>query len=101
MSGSMPPGGGFFSILSIALSGLSERREVLKLQRAESEAREQAVREALAAERASVAQQRKWHEEVARQNARGLSRFATAAEARAALRGKGGRTNPLDKRKFR
>jgi hypothetical protein len=64
-------------------------------------ARKRAAAKALADEQASRAQQRKWHEEVARQHTRGRAGFASEAEARAALSGKGGRPNKLDGRKFR
>jgi hypothetical protein len=104
MSGTLPPGGGIFTIFAIGVRGLLDYREASKLRRAEKEAREalrDAERAARAAERASRDQQRQWYENVARQNVHGTSRYATEAEARAALRGKGGRPNELDKRKFR
>jgi hypothetical protein len=64
-------------------------------------AMEAAAQKALADERAALKQQQAWFEEVARQKARGQAGFASEAEARAALRGKGGRNSKLDGRKFR
>jgi hypothetical protein len=64
------------------------------------DARTQARRKARADERASRAQQRKWFEAVERQKARGEAGFASEAEARAALRGRGGRPSTLDDRWF-
>jgi hypothetical protein len=63
-------------------------------------ARGRATRKARADERASRQQQQKWHEAVERQKARGDADFASEAEARAALRGKGGRPSKLDDRWF-
>jgi hypothetical protein len=66
----------------------------------ERRARARAAQEALEDERASLNQQRKWREEVEHQMARGRAGFASEADARAALRGKGGRSSNLDRRKF-
>lgn len=63
-------------------------------------ARGDATRKGREDERASRAQQRKWFEAVKRQKARGHAGFASEAEARAALSGKGGRPSKLDGRKF-
>src|SRR3954454_482517 len=65
-----------------------------------SAARGRAARKARADERASREQQQKWLEAVERQKARGDADFASEAEARAALRGKGGRPSKLDDRWF-
>ena len=62
--------------------------------------RRRAAAKALADERASRERQREWHEAVARQKARGHAGFASEADARAALNGKGGRPSKLDGRKF-
>jgi ATPase subunit of ABC transporter with duplicated ATPase domains len=64
------------------------------------EATKRAAQKAIDDERASVRQQQEWYEAVARQKARGHAGFASEAEARAALRGKGGRPSNLDGRKF-
>jgi hypothetical protein len=66
----------------------------------ERRARARAARKARADERASREQQQKWFEAVARQKARGEAGFASEAEARVALRGKGGRPSALDDRWF-
>ena len=50
--------------------------------------------------RASRAQQKKWLEEVSRQMARGKAGDASQKDARAALRGRGGRPSKLDDRMF-
>ncbi len=63
-------------------------------------ARARAKRQALEDERASRKQQRQWLDAVERQQARGHAGFATEAEARAALRGRGGRPGKLDQMKF-
>ena len=52
------------------------------------------------ARRAAEAQQNKWRELVERQKVRGEAGNASYEEAAEALRGSGGRPNPLDQRKF-
>jgi hypothetical protein len=59
-----------------------------------------ARRRAAAHERESRRQQREWFEAVARQKARGEAGFASEAQAREALSGKGGRASNLDRRRF-
>jgi hypothetical protein len=59
-----------------------------------------AARQARADQRASRRRQQEWFEAVARQRARGHAGFASEAEARAALGGKGGRPSNLDRRRF-
>jgi hypothetical protein len=66
----------------------------------ERRARARAARKARADQRASREQQRKWFEAVERQKARGEAGFASELEARAALRGRGGRPSKLDGRWF-
>ncbi|MBV9152697.1 MAG: hypothetical protein JO204_13065 [Alphaproteobacteria bacterium] len=51
-------------------------------------------------ERMQQEQRRQWQEMVQRQNVRGHAGDATPEEARQALRGRGGRPNPLDDRWF-
>jgi hypothetical protein len=51
-------------------------------------------------ERASRRQQQHWYALVERQKARGNAGFASEAEAREALRGRGGRQSNLDDRYF-
>jgi RPA family protein len=58
----------------------------------ERQARERAEQQAAAAEQ----QRQKWFEQVERQMARGTAGNASREHARAALRGRGGRPNPLD-----
>src|SRR3954451_13918760 len=65
-----------------------------------SAARGRAARKARDDERASREQQQVWLKAVERQKARGDAGFASEAEARAALRGKGGRPSQLDDRWF-
>ena len=52
------------------------------------------------ARREAEAQQKKWRDLVERQKVRGEAGNATYEEAAEALRGAGGRPNPLDQRKF-
>jgi len=52
------------------------------------------------ARREAEAQQREWRALVERQKIRGHAGDATPEEAREALRGRGGRRNPLDDRWF-
>ena len=100
MSGNLPPGGGILTILAIGLRGFLDRREILKLGKAEKRMREQAAREARAAERAAGERLRQWREEAERQMFDGTAGFASEAEARAAVNARGGRKSPLDGRKF-
>jgi hypothetical protein len=64
-------------------------------------ARGRAARQARADERASRRQRQEWFDVVERQKTRGDAGNATQEEAREALRGRGGRPNPLDERRFR
>jgi hypothetical protein len=52
------------------------------------------------ARREAEAQRKEWRELVERQNVRGSAGNASYEEAAEALRGAGGRPNPLDQRKF-
>jgi hypothetical protein len=100
MSGYRPPPAGPLSLLGMLVAGLVEcATGVWNAEKARSD-RAQAARKALEDERASRAQQRQWYEAVARQQARGHAGFASEAEARAALSGRGGRPSNLDGRKF-
>ena len=58
------------------------------------------ARQARADQRASRRRQQEWFEAVARQRARGHAGFASEAEARSALAGRGGRPSNLDRRRF-
>lgn len=64
----------------------AERRAAHAIRKAEREARQQ---------------RREWFDAVERQKTRGDAGDATQDEAIEALRGRGGRSNPLDERKFR
>jgi hypothetical protein len=72
------------------LFGLGPQARARKAEEAKARAYERAVRE----------QQRQWNEKVAREMARGTAGFASEADARAALDGKGGRKSNLDRRRF-
>jgi hypothetical protein len=63
-------------------------------------ARNRAVADARAGDRQARRQRRQWFDLVERQRVRGHAGNATQEEARAALRGRGGRPNPLDDRWF-
>jgi hypothetical protein len=69
---------------------LREAREADRLARRQMEISERLQQE----------QRRQWLEMVQRQNIRGHAGNATPEEARQALRGRGGRPNPLDDRWF-
>jgi|ERR1019366_2767230 hypothetical protein len=72
------------------LFGLGSQARARKEEEAKRRAYERAVRE----------RQREWYEIVAREKSRGTAGFASEAEARAALSGKGGRKSNLDRRRF-
>jgi hypothetical protein len=59
-----------------------------------------ARRKAREDQRASEAQQKKWLEQVSRQMARGTAGDASQEDARAALRGRGGKPSDLDDKWF-
>jgi hypothetical protein len=63
-------------------------------------ARRRAERDRVEAERASRKQQQRWYALVEQQKARGNAGFASEAEAREALRGRGGRQSNLDEKWF-
>ena len=84
--------------IATMLVGLHQKSKAQKEAR-EAEARAQ--RAALEAERKAAAQLKEWREIVEQQKSRGRAGFAGEAEAAAALRGRGGRSSPLDGRKFR
>lgn len=62
--------------------------------------RRQAERDRVKAERASRRQHQHWYRLVEQQKSRGNAGFASEAEAREALRGRGGRQSQLDERFF-
>lgn len=59
-----------------------------------------AKRQARQDQRASQAQQKKWLEQVSRQMARGQAGDASQEDARAALRGRGGKPSDMDDQWF-
>lgn len=95
-----PQGGGIFTIFGILIGGLLEASEASRLRGVEKRARARAVKDARKAERASQAQRQRGLDEVRRQMARGDAGDATQEDARAALRGSGGRRSELDDRWF-
>ena len=100
MSGSLPPGGGIFTILGMLIGDLHGYAVTSRQRKAELKAQRQQQKAARAAERASLARQQRWLEEVQREQSRGSARDATEAEALEALRGRGGRHSDLDNRRF-
>ena len=87
MSGSLPPGGGIFTILGMLIGDLHGYAVTARQHKAELKAQRQQQKAARAAERASLARQQRWLEEVQREQSRGSARDATEAEALEALRG--------------
>jgi hypothetical protein len=71
-----------------------------RVRREEQEAARLARRQMETSERIQQQQRRQWMQMVERQNVRGHAGDATPEEARQALRGRGGRANPLDDRWF-
>jgi clan AA aspartic protease (TIGR02281 family) len=85
MSGSLPPGGGIFTILGMLVADLHGYAVTSRQHKAELKAQRQQQKAARAAERASLARQQRWLEEVKREQSRGSARDATEAEALEAL----------------
>jgi hypothetical protein len=67
---------------------------------ARAQAKRQAAQQASENERKAKEQRRKWLEHVRKQMARGEAGDASQEDARSALRGRGGRPNPLDDQFF-
>jgi hypothetical protein len=89
--------------LTILVQAYIAIRQAAEANRIKAEAREAerlASRQSRNNDRIQREQRRQWLEMVERQNIRGHAGNATPEEARAALRGRGGRPNPLDDRWF-
>jgi hypothetical protein len=91
-------GAGILTILATFIVGVWELMAAGRKRRAEAQAAKQAERTRRADERAARAQLQQWREMVERQMSRGHAGNASAEEAAAALRGRGGRVSPLDDR---
>jgi len=85
-----------FELIAALLRGLLWMFGLTSAQRAQARAGSNA-REA---ERKAEAQRQEWMDIVRQQHARGRAGPASQDKARAALRGRGGRPNPLDDRWF-
>jgi hypothetical protein len=88
------------ALLGQAIAGLIRDTFLLVRWMLRLNPRARAMREARAGERASRRRQQQWLDDVRRQKARGEAGDATQADARAALRGRGGRRSALDDRYF-
>jgi hypothetical protein len=71
-----------------------------RARKAQAQAQRLAEQQARENERKAKDQRRKWLEHVRKQMARGEAGDASQEDARAALRGRGGRPNPLDDQFF-
>jgi hypothetical protein len=94
-------GPGPLTVIAQLFIGLKKMSEAKKIEAQAREAEARARREMQKAEREAEARLKEWREIVEQQKARGRAGFAGEAEAAAALRGRGGRSSPLDGRKFR
>lgn len=91
---------GPFTILATLFVDLKQKAEADRIKAEARDAARLARRQMEISERIQQEQRRQWLEMVQRQNVRGHAGNATQEEAREALRGRGGRANPLDNRWF-
>jgi hypothetical protein len=91
---------GPLTILAQAYIAIRQAAEASRIKAEARDAARRARRQTESNERIQREQRRQWFEQVQRQNVRGHAGNATQEEARAALRGRGGRPNPLDDRWF-
>ena len=96
----MQDGAGPLTALVQMYIAIRQRAEAKRVEAEARDAARLARRQMENSERIQQEQRRQWRELVERQNVRGHAGNATPDEARAALRGRGGRANPLDDRWF-
>jgi hypothetical protein len=90
----------FADMLCNTISAVVEMRRSLKAEKQEKEMIRRAQAEAEADHERWLQRQREWLLLIQSQASKGRGGFATQVEARAALSGKGGRSNPLDQRRW-
>jgi hypothetical protein len=91
---------GPFSLIASLIVAAREGAALREMEEKASREQRRARREALEEERASQKQQKEWLAQISREKTFGDAGNATEAEAMEMARGRVGRRNPLDDRKF-